>query len=61
VIARRTRISFESPDAGVGVAEEVARIIAPVLGWSRRERRRSVKAYEQYAERELASKDGISS
>ncbi|MBC7464211.1 MAG: glycerol-3-phosphate dehydrogenase/oxidase [Actinobacteria bacterium] len=61
VIARRTRISFESPDAGIGVADEIACIIAPVLGWSSRDRKRSVKAYEQYAERELASKQGVNS
>jgi len=34
VLTRRTRISIETPDRGLAVAEEVAELIAPVLGWT---------------------------
>ncbi|HET9072486.1 MAG TPA: glycerol-3-phosphate dehydrogenase/oxidase [Acidimicrobiales bacterium] len=33
VLARRTRISFEAFDRGVGAAERVAGLMAPLLGW----------------------------
>ena len=33
MLTRRTRISIETPDRGVAAAEEVAAIVAPVLGW----------------------------
>jgi glycerol-3-phosphate dehydrogenase len=34
LLTRRTRISIETFDRGVGVVEEVAALVAPVLGWS---------------------------
>ncbi len=34
VLARRTRISIETFDRGLRACEEVARLVAPVLGWS---------------------------
>jgi glycerol-3-phosphate dehydrogenase len=33
ILTRRTRISIETPDRGVQAAEEVASLVAPVLGW----------------------------
>ncbi len=33
VLTRRTRISIETPDRGVGAAQEVAELVAPVLSW----------------------------
>ncbi|MEJ6761586.1 MAG: glycerol-3-phosphate dehydrogenase/oxidase [Candidatus Planktophila sp.] len=45
VLLRRTRISFEASDSGASVAEEVAAIIGPELGWSATDRRVSVGAF----------------
>ena len=59
VISRRTRIAFEAPNYGVELTESIAEIIAPVLGWSTRERKASVAAYESLVERELAALNEI--
>ena len=55
VISRRTRIAFEAPNHGVDLADSIAQIIAPVLGWSAKEYKASVAAYESLVDRELAS------
>ncbi|CAB4656339.1 MAG: FAD-dependent oxidoreductase [Actinobacteria bacterium] len=55
VISRRTRIAFEAHNYGVALTESIAEIIAPVLGWSTKERKASVAAYESLVERELAA------
>ena len=59
VISRRTRISFEARDHGVHLADEIAAIIAPVLGWSAKERKASVAAYEDLVDRELEALDQL--
>jgi len=59
VISRRTRIAFEAPNHGVDVAGDVAAIIAPVLGWSAKNRRESVSAYEDLVEREIVALDQL--
>src|SRR3954453_13045214 len=43
VLARRTRISIETFDRGLGAVEEVARLVAPVLGWSDEQVQREVE------------------
>jgi glycerol-3-phosphate dehydrogenase len=45
VLTRRTRISFEQRDGGLAAAEEVARLMAPVLGWDEAAVRREVDSY----------------
>src|SRR3954447_25865452 len=45
VLTRRTRISIETFDRGVGAAEPAARIIASVLGWSSEDVEREVSHY----------------
>ncbi|CAB5240630.1 unannotated protein [freshwater metagenome] len=55
VMSRRTRISFEAPNHGIELAESIAAIIAPVLGWSVKERKDSVRAYLEIAELETSS------
>jgi glycerol-3-phosphate dehydrogenase len=52
VISRRTRISFEAENHGVDLADSIAEIIAPVLGWSNKERKTSVAAYVSLVDRE---------
>ena len=59
VISRRTRIAFEAHNQGLDLADAIAEIIAPVLGWSTKERRASVAAYESLVERELAALDEL--
>ena len=45
VLARRTRISIETWDRGTVVAEEAARLVAPVLGWDEADVAREVEHY----------------
>ena len=59
VISRRTRISFEAHNQGLDLADAIAEIIAPVLGWYTKERKASVAAYELLVERELAALDEL--
>ncbi|REE98195.1 glycerol-3-phosphate dehydrogenase/oxidase [Thermomonospora umbrina] len=55
VLARRTRISIEAWDRGVGVAREAAELLAPVLGWSAEQVEREVEYYRARVEAERAS------
>jgi len=54
VLTRRTRISIETFDRGLGCCEEVAALMAAVLGWSGEQVQREVEHYRQRvaAERE---------
>jgi glycerol-3-phosphate dehydrogenase len=55
ILARRTRISIETFDRGVGAVEEVARLVAPVLGWSEAQVEREVEHYRKRVEAERES------
>jgi glycerol-3-phosphate dehydrogenase len=55
VLARRTRISIETWDRGVGAADEAADLLAPVLGWSKEQRDREIEYYRKRVEAERAS------
>ena len=46
-LVRRTEIYYTAPDQGLGVADEVARIMGGVLGWSDEEGKRQVEAYKE--------------
>jgi cytochrome oxidase assembly protein ShyY1 len=46
VLTRRTRISIETFDRGLGAAPHVARLMAPVLGWDEPRIAREVAHYE---------------
>ncbi len=52
VFARRTRISFETADGGIGVARQVALMIADVLGWDAEQINNEVARYEDLISRE---------
>jgi glycerol-3-phosphate dehydrogenase len=45
VLSRRTRLSLFAPDRGRSLAEPVARRMAPLLGWDRRETTRQIDAF----------------
>jgi len=59
VISRRTRLSFEAVDHAINLADEVASLIAPVLGWSAKDRKDSVAQYSQLVDREIAALDEL--
>jgi glycerol-3-phosphate dehydrogenase len=53
VIARRTRLAFEAVDEGVHLVDDIAEIIAPVLGWSDSEKQESIRHYREVVAREM--------
>ncbi|WP_067544122.1 glycerol-3-phosphate dehydrogenase [Nocardia crassostreae] len=55
ILARRTRISIEYAHRGVDCAEEVANLVAPVLGWSATEIAREVDTYKARVKAEIES------
>jgi glycerol-3-phosphate dehydrogenase len=60
VLTRRTRIAIETWDRGLGVAREAAELLAPVLGWSKKQIDREVEYYRKRveAERESQTQEG---
>jgi glycerol-3-phosphate dehydrogenase len=59
ILARRTRISIETPDRGTSSARFVADLVAPILGWDGERISNEVAAYEARvaAERESQKQD----
>lgn len=55
ILARRTRISIEYSHRGASCAEEVARLVAPVLGWSDDLIDREVATYKARVDAEIRS------
>jgi glycerol-3-phosphate dehydrogenase len=55
LLARRTRISIETFDRGIGVMEEAARLAAPVLGWSEEQVAAEVEHYRKRVDAERES------
>jgi len=55
LLARRTRISIETFDRGIGAMEEAARLAAPVLGWSDEQIDREVEHYRKRVDAERES------
>jgi glycerol-3-phosphate dehydrogenase len=52
VLSRRTRISFEAKDQGLGAVNDVADLISDVLGWSAKEKKASIAEYREIIERQ---------
>ena len=50
VLARRTHLSIETPDHGVGAAREVAPLVASLLGWDRDRLRAELELYDSCVE-----------
>jgi glycerol-3-phosphate dehydrogenase len=55
LLARRTRISIETPERGVAVARGAAEIVAPLLGWDSERVDNEVAAYEARVKAERES------
>lgn len=45
VLARRTHVAIEEPDAGIGAAPRIAALIAPHLGWDEARQQEELAAY----------------
>ncbi|OIQ66497.1 hypothetical protein GALL_519310 [mine drainage metagenome] len=59
VLARRTRICFESADGGLAIAEEVATLISGIMGWSDDQIDHQVLTYAQLLEGQRNSAFGL--
>ncbi|WP_350275924.1 glycerol-3-phosphate dehydrogenase/oxidase [Kribbella sp. HUAS MG21] len=57
ILARRTRISIEAWDRGVGAAEAAARLVAPILGWDEATIEREISFYLKRVQSERDSQD----
>ncbi|MCU1642611.1 MAG: glycerol-3-phosphate dehydrogenase [Nocardia sp.] len=55
ILARRTRISIEYAHRGVDCADQVARLVAPVLGWDDAETAREIATYVARVTAEIES------
>ncbi|MEY3684694.1 MAG: hypothetical protein RLZZ394_525 [Actinomycetota bacterium] len=55
IIDRRTRISFESHDHGLGVAKDIAEILAKHLGWSGTEKKKQIEEFKNHVKAERAA------
>ncbi|MBF6212388.1 glycerol-3-phosphate dehydrogenase/oxidase [Nocardia puris] len=55
ILARRTRISIEYSHRGADCAEQVARLVAPVLGWDEAEIDREISTYRARVDAEIRS------
>ncbi len=55
ILTRRIRLSIETFDRGVGAVDEVAGLVAPVLGWSDEQRSLEIDHYRKRVEAELES------
>jgi glycerol-3-phosphate dehydrogenase len=59
LLARRTRISVDTPHRGTESARAVADLVAPVLGWSQADIEREVGSYISRVQQELASQEAL--
>jgi glycerol-3-phosphate dehydrogenase len=57
VLARRTRVSIETPHRGVESMKPVAGVLADVLGWDDEQLTREVAAYDARVAAERASQE----
>ena len=57
VLARRTRMSIETKHRGADAAQEVADIIAPLLGWSDETKNAEITSYVERVEAERKSQE----
>lgn len=59
VISRRTRLAFEAPQAGIDLADDIAALIAPVLGWGAKEKKASVAEYKAQVAAEVEALEAL--
>jgi len=59
VLMHRTRLNYEQADKGLGAIEEIADLVAPVLGWDEHTRSREIEAYRARCEAEDAAAEEL--
>lgn len=55
ILMHRTRLNYEQKDKGLAALDEIADLVAPVLGWDEKAREREVQAYRERVETEEAA------
>ena len=55
ILARRLRLAMEDSDHGLGVAREIAELVAPTLGWNPADIEREVIAYQNFVASEMGA------
>jgi glycerol-3-phosphate dehydrogenase len=55
ILARRLRLAMEDSGHGLGVAREIAELVAPTLGWNPADIEREVIAYQNFVASELGA------
>ena len=55
ILARRLRLAMEDSHHGLGVAREIAELVAPTLGWSPADIEREVIGYQNFVASEMAA------
>ena len=59
VISRRTRLAFEAPQAGINLVDDIAALIAPVLGWGAKEKKASIAEYTSQVAAEVEALEAL--
>jgi glycerol-3-phosphate dehydrogenase len=59
VISRRTRLAFEAPNAAIDLADDIANLIAPYLGWGAKEKKASIAEYKAQVAAEIEALDTL--
>ena len=59
VISRRTRLAFEAPRAGIDLVDDIAALIAPVLGWGAKEKKASIAEYTSSVAAEVEALEAL--
>ena len=59
VISRRTRLAFEAPSAAIDLADDIASLIAPYLGWGAKEKKASIAEYKSQVSAEVEALDDL--
>jgi glycerol-3-phosphate dehydrogenase len=55
IFMHRTRLNYEQADRGLGAIDEIADVVAPLLGWDEATRAAEIAAYTARAEAEAAA------
>ena len=59
VISRRTRLAFEAPNAAIDLADDIATLVAPYLGWGAKEKKASITEYKSQVAAEVEALDAL--
>lgn len=59
IMLHRTRLNYEVTDRGLGALDEIADIVAPLLGWDEKTKAAEIASYTSRAEAEAAAEEQI--